>query len=116
MYKPQLETFIRVADAGSFSKAAELSFITPTAVIKQINLLEESLNVKLFERSHRGLTLTKAGRSMYRDAKYIIQYCRDSVTRAKNAMQENSSVIRIGSSPITPAQLLMELWSKVQDS
>lgn len=115
MYNPQLETFIRVAEAGSFSKAAELSFITPTAVIKQINLLEEALNVKLFERSHRGLTLTKAGRSMYRDAKYIIQYCRDSVTRAKNAMQENSSVIRIGSSPITPAQLLMELWSKVQD-
>lgn len=51
---------------------------------------------------------------MYQDAKYIIQYCRDSVTRAKNAMQEDSNVIRIGSSPITPAQLLMELWSKVQ--
>lgn len=39
MYNPQLETFIRVADAGSFNKAAEQSFITPTAVIKQINLL-----------------------------------------------------------------------------
>lgn len=70
--------------------------------------------MKLFDRSHRDLTLTKAGRSMYQDAKYIIQYCRDSVTRAKNAMQEDCNVIRIGSSPITPAQLLMELWSKVQ--
>ena len=87
MYNPQLETFLRVADAGSFNKAAEESYITPTAVIKQINLLEESLGVKLFDRSHRGLQLTKAGRSMYQDAKYIIQYCRDSVTRAKNAMQ-----------------------------
>lgn len=114
MYNPQLETFIRVADAGSFNKAAEESFITPTAAIKQINLLEESLGVRLFERSHRGLTLTKAGQSMYRDAKYIIQYCRDSVTRAKNAMQENESVIRIGSSPMTPAQLLLGLWSRVQ--
>lgn len=114
MYNPQLETFIRVADAGSFSRAAELSYITPTAVIKHINLLEESLGVKLFDRSHRGLTLTKAGHSMYQDAKYIIQYCRDSVTRAKNAMQEDSNVIRIGSSPLTPAQLLMELWSKIQ--
>lgn len=89
MYNPQLETFLRVADAGSFNKAAEESYITPTAVIKQINLLEESLGVKLFDRSHRGLQLTKAGRSMYQDAKYIIQYCRDSVTRAKNAMQED---------------------------
>ena len=114
MYNPQLDTFIRVADAGSFNKTAELAYITPTAVIKQINLLEDSLGVKLFDRSHRGLTLTKAGQSMYQDAKYIIQYCRDSVTRAKNAMQEDSNVIRIGSSPITPAQLLMELWSKVQ--
>ena len=35
MYNPQLETFLRVADAGSFNKAAEESYITPTAVIKQ---------------------------------------------------------------------------------
>lgn len=109
MYNPQLETFLRVADAGSFNKAAEESFITPTAVIKQINLLEDSLGVKLFERSHRGLTLTKAGRSVYQDAKYIIQYCRDSITRAKNAMQKDSNIIRIGSSPITPPHSF--LWN-----
>lgn len=115
MYNPQLETFIRVADAGSFNKAAEQSYITPTAVIKQINLLEESLGIKLFERSHRGLILTKAGKSLYQDAKYVIQYCRDSVTRAKNAMQEDSNVIRIGTSPMTPAQLLMQLWPKIQE-
>ena len=78
MYNPQLETFLRVADAGSFNKAAEQSYITPTAVIKQINLLEAELGVQLFERSHRGLRLTKAGMSLYKDAKYIIQYCRDS--------------------------------------
>lgn len=114
MYNPQLETFIRVADAGSFNKAAEESFITSTAVIKQINLLEDSLDVKLFERTHRGLTLTNAGKSLYQDTKYIIQYCRDSVTRAKNAMQEDTNIIRIGSSPMTPAQLLMQLWPKIQ--
>ena len=115
MYNPQLETFIRVADAGSFNKAAEESFITPTAVIKQINLLENSLDIKLFERTHRGLILTKAGKSLYQDTKYIIQYCRDSVTRAKNAMQEDTNIIRIGSSPMTPAQLLMQIWPKIQE-
>lgn len=83
MYNPQLDTFLRVADAGSFNKAAEKAYITPTAVIKQINLLETELGVKLFERTHRGLTLTKAGKSLYQDTKYIIQYCRDSITRAK---------------------------------
>lgn len=115
MYNPQLETFLHAADAGSFNKAAEESFITPTAVIKQINLLEASLGVKLFERTHRGLILTKAGVSLYQDAKYIIRYCKDSVTRAKNAMQEDVNVIRIGTSPMTPAQLLMPLWPKIQE-
>ncbi len=113
MYNPQLETFIRVADAGSFNKAAEQSYITPTAVIKQINLLEADLGVKLFERTHRGLSLTKAGMSLYKDTKYIIQYCRDSVIRAKNAMQEDENVIRIGTSPMTPAGVLVELWPKI---
>lgn len=115
VYNLQLDTFIRVADAGSFNKAAGELYITPTAVIKQINLLEDSLDLKLFERTHRGLSLTKAGRSLYQDAKYIIQYCKDSVTRAKNAMQEDTDVIRIGSSPMTPAQLLMQLWPKIQE-
>ncbi len=114
MYNPQLDTFLRVADAGSFNKAAEEAFITPTAVIKQINLLEAELGLRLFERTHRGLTLTKAGKSLYQDTKYIIQYCRDSVTRAKNAMQEDANIIRIGTSPMTPAQLLMQLWPKIQ--
>ncbi|MCM1126176.1 MAG: LysR family transcriptional regulator [Lachnospiraceae bacterium] len=114
MYNPQLDTFIRTADAGSFNKAAEKLFITPTAVIKQINLLEASLEVKLFERTHRGLVLTKAGRTLYQDSKYIIQYCRDSVIRAKNAMQEDKDIIRIGTSPMTPAQLLMQLWPQIQ--
>lgn len=115
MYNPQLDTFIKVADAGSFNKAAEDSFITPTAVIKQINLLERSLDVKLFESTHRGLKLTKAGQSLYQDAKYIIQYCRESIVRAKNAMQNEDTVIRIGSSPMTPAQLLVQLWPEFQE-
>ena len=54
MYNPQLETFLRVADAGSFSKAAEELFITPPAVIKQITSLEASLDIRLFHSSHRG--------------------------------------------------------------
>lgn len=115
MYNPQLVTFIHVADAGSFNKAAEQSYITPTAVIKQINLLEDNLGVKLFERTHRGLALTKAGISLYQDAKYIIGYCNDSVIRARNAMQENTNVLRIGTSPMTPAQILVELWPKIHE-
>ena len=83
MYNHQLETFIRVADAGSFNKAAEESYITPTAIIKQINLLEDSLGVKLFKRTRRGLTLTKAGRSMYQNANYLARIHISEPTRLR---------------------------------
>lgn len=115
MYNPQLETFIRAADCGSFSKAAEASFITTTAVIKQINLLENELGVKLFHRTHRGLTLTKAGQSLYPDAKHLIQFSQDAVTRARNAMGQGSAVVRIGTSPMTPTNTLMELWPQIHE-
>ena len=115
MYNPQLETFLCVAEAGSFNRAAERLYISPPAVIKQINLLEENLDLQLFVRTHRGLILTEAGKSLYQDTKYIIQYCKDSVTRAKNAMQKSENVIRIGTSPMTPAQVLVDLWPKLQD-
>ena len=114
MYNPQLDTFLCVAEAGSFNKAAKKLYISPPAVIKQINLLEENLDLQLFVRTHHGLVLTKAGQSLYQDTKYIIQYCKDSVTRAKNAMQETANVIRIGTSPMTPAQVLVDLWPKLQ--
>ena len=115
LYNPQLETFLCVVDSGSFNKAAEKLFISPPAVIKQINLLEENLDLQLFVRTHRGLVLTNAGKSLYQDAKYIIQYSKDSVTRARNAMQESENIIRIGTSPMTPAQVPVDLWPKVQN-
>ncbi|HIT06934.1 MAG TPA: LysR family transcriptional regulator [Candidatus Scybalocola faecipullorum] len=114
MYNLQLETFIVVADLGSFNKAAEALYITPPAVTKQINLLEKDLGLQLFVRTHRGLALTAAGKSLYKDAKYIIQYCKDSVERAKKVMEEKDNMIRIGTSPMTPAAPLLEIWSKVQ--
>lgn len=49
MYNNHLDTFIQVADEGSFSKAAQNMFITSTAVIKQINRLEADLNFILFD-------------------------------------------------------------------
>lgn len=47
MYNHQLDTFIQVAEVGSFSKAAAALYITPTAVIKQMNLLEATVGVPL---------------------------------------------------------------------
>lgn len=115
MYNKQLETFIHVADAGSFAKAAEIMYVSPPALIKQINLLEASLDLQLFVRSHRGLTLTEAGASLYSDAKYIIEYSKDSLVRAKNVTLKDESIIRIGASLMTPTQFLIELWPRIHE-
>ena len=79
MYNPQLETFISVADASSFNKAAEALYISVPAVIKQINLLEQTVGVPLFDRTNRGLKLTPSGESLYRDARAIIQLSEEAM-------------------------------------
>ena len=111
LYNPQLDTFITAAEEGSFSKAAEKGHITPTAVIKQINALETHLGFPLFLRTHRGIILTEAGTSLYKDVKYLIQYCRDSAMRARET--EKAALIRVGTSPMTPGKFLMDLWPAV---
>lgn len=114
MYNPQLDTFIRVAEAGSFSRAAQALYITPTAVIKQMNLLESRLGIRLFNRSHQGLTLTKAGESLLRDARHIVQYSKESVARARVAERAERRVIRVGVSLMTPSTIITRLWPEVE--
>lgn len=115
MYNSQLDTFICVVETGSFNKAADRLFISPPAVIKQINSLESGLGIQLFSRTHRGLALTEAGKSVYKDAKYIIGYCKESVRRAKASMCVTEDVIRVGISPMTPPEIFVELWPKIQE-
>lgn len=114
MYNPQLDIFIAVAELGSFNKAAEQNYISSTAVIKQINLLESNLGVELFKRTHRGVILTDAGKSLYEDAKYIVQYCKDAKNRAIHASKNKVEVIRVGSSPLTPTNFLVNIWPSIQ--
>ncbi|MBQ4432624.1 MAG: LysR family transcriptional regulator [Bacteroidales bacterium] len=113
MLNPKLDTFLKVANEGSFNKAAEELFLSPPAVIKQINALELELGFELFERTKRGLRLTEAGESFYKDAKYLVQYYNGSVERARMASQTDRDFLRIGVSIMTPGQFIVELWEKV---
>lgn len=115
LYDPHLDLFLQVAELGSFSKAAEAGYITPSAVIKQINLLEDDLGVRLFERTHRGLKLTKAGESLKKDAPELIRMSREAASRAISSMMSDGHIIRIGTSPMTPAEVLVELWPKLSE-
>jgi len=85
-----LETFCKVAELGSFSKAAEAVYLTQPTVSGHISSLEQTLGIKLFDRLGRKTSLTNAGRSLYRYAKEILRL-RDE---ALNAIYEFSHLIK----------------------
>ncbi|MEN4825776.1 LysR family transcriptional regulator [Pseudomonas sp. P39-UII1] len=67
-----IAVFICVAEAGSFTAAADRLSLTTSAVSKSVARLEERLNIKLFERSTRRLALTDAGLDYYRTCKEVV--------------------------------------------
>lgn len=116
MYNPMLDTFIAVSDYGSFTKAAEHLYISPTAVMKQMNALEGHLNLKLIERTPSGVHLTPAGQVIYRDAKFMIDYSKKSVDAANAATHTYDTTFCVGTSLLNPAKPFMDLWYRVNQS
>lgn len=116
MYNPLLDTFLAVADCGSFTKAADKLFITPTAVMKKMNVLEAHLNLKLIDRTPAGVDLTPAGKVIYRDAKFIMDYSKKSVAAANAATLDYDTIFCVGTSLLNPAKPFMDLWYKINQS
>ncbi|CDT91983.1 DNA-binding transcriptional regulator DsdC [Vibrio coralliirubri] len=61
----KLHTFEVAARHGSFSLAAQELSMTPSAVSHRINKLEREMDIQLFERAHRRITLTSEGKRIY---------------------------------------------------
>lgn len=113
LYNTHLATLIQVVEAGSFRRAAEQMHVSPSAVLKQISLLETELGVSLFDRTRRGVKLTEAGESLYRDAKYIVRYCEEAGGRARESENWTNSIVRMACSAVVPAALLTRLWKQL---
>lgn len=110
MYNPLLNTFVAVADCGSFTKASETLFISPTAVMKQMNALEKHLELKLIERTQSGIHLTQAGAVIYKEAKFMMEYSQKAISRAKAALYDYETTFCVGTSTLNPAKPFMDLW------
>ena len=67
----------------SFTKAGEELFLTQSAVSRQIKELEDQLGVELFQRRHRALALTDAGRSFYASAAQVLTTMRAATDRLR---------------------------------
>ncbi len=91
-----METFVRVVDSGSFSRAAKQLRLGQPAVSKTIAQLEERIGVRLLARSTRGLTTTEAGRIFYERAKRAIEEADEAELAARGSGAGLSGRLRIG--------------------
>jgi LysR family nitrogen assimilation transcriptional regulator len=69
----QLSYFLRIAELGSFSRAAAVLYVAQPALSRQIKQLEDDLGVQLFARSDTGIQLTQAGVLLAERARVLLQ-------------------------------------------
>lgn len=90
-----MEAFVRVVEAGSFSRAAKQLRLGQPAVSKAIAQLEARLGVRLLLRSTHGLTPTEAGRGFYARAKQVIAEADEAERAARGAGAALSGRLRV---------------------
>jgi len=95
----QLDYFVRVAELGSFTRAASVLRVAQPALSRQVRSLEVELRQPLFDRNGRGVTLTEAGKRLLAHGRGILQ----QVERARQDLEEQrgaaAGLVSIGLPP-----------------
>lgn len=102
----QLRVFAAVAESLSFTRAAEVLFMTQSGVSHQIARLEKSIGTGLFEREGRSVSLTRAGRVLLDHARRVFVAMENAVSATRQASDPDSGMLRIGAS-ITACQYIV---------
>lgn len=100
--------FLKVATSGSISNAARQLYVTQPAVSSGIMQLENALNVKLFFRTSRGITLTPEGELLYEYVKSGLSFIEAGEDKLRDISGLNSGVMRIGASDMTLKFFLLD--------
>lgn len=89
-----LQTFVAIADTGSFTRAAEVVHRSQSAVSMQMKRLEESIDHPLFEKIGRGLNLTRDGEVLLNYARRILKLHEEAVVTLRRP--DVSGSVRMG--------------------
>ncbi|MBS7525723.1 LysR family transcriptional regulator [Fusibacter paucivorans] len=106
MTTTQIEVFVCVAKMKNFTRAGETLGMTQSAVSHAITNLESDLNVKLFERSRNGVTLTEIGEVVYVRMRTILQEINMIYNDVKPVKHVPQGVLRVGMLPSTAASIV----------
>lgn len=93
-----LDTFIAIAECGSFSEAGERLHLTQPAVSKRIAGLEQQLGIRLFDRLGREVSLTEAGRALLPRAYQILNVLDDTRRALTNLSGQISGRLTLATS------------------
>lgn len=96
----RLDLFIDVVIQGSFAKAAGVRNIDRSALSKQIKILEDDLGVRLLNRSTRALSLTDAGKEIYKQAESVRELLANTQRIAESYHSTPKGLLRITSSTL----------------
>lgn len=91
-----LRYFVMLGRELHFAKAAEKLFISQPALSKQIQQLEDEMQVKLLERTKRNVKLTEAGKYLLNESQYIINHLEQVVEAAQRKAEGEEGEVRIG--------------------
>jgi len=91
-----LRYFVRIVEAGSFSRAAATIHVAQPALSQQIAELEEELGVTLLHRSARGVRPTAAGETLYREAAAILQLMEQLPGKVRSTGGETEGAVNLG--------------------
>lgn len=95
----QLEYFVRVAELGSFSRAALVLDVAQPALSRQVRLLETDLRCALLQRTGRGVVLTEAGKRLAERATAILQLVQQARADLEESREEPAGRVVIGLPP-----------------
>jgi DNA-binding transcriptional LysR family regulator len=110
----QLNCFVAVAEELHFGRAAARLFMTQPPLSRQIRLLEQTLGVKLFERTSRSVQMTPAGRVFLTDAIRLLHLAAQAATSAQRASKGATGRITIGFTSGAGLQLVPQLVAAAQ--
>lgn len=99
--------FCAVAECESISKAAELNYISQPAISKAITKMEESLGTVLFNRNHRGVTLTDEGKVFYDELKSAFDIIKAGEDKLRSINELGIGRLRLGASSVLCKAMLL---------
>lgn len=111
----KLEIFIKVFETGSFSKASKLLYTTQPNITLNIKDLENTLDVKLFDRNTRKVLPSKEGKIVYKYGKEIQRLLKEMKKEIELLKDKEKGIIEIGGSTIPGQYILPRIIKKFKE-